>query len=263
MNAVRHSFVVAAYGHSPYLAACLESLARQTIDTPIRICTSTPFDGINEIAAQYRAEVIVHHPNRGIGHDWNAALQASTTELITLAHQDDLYDPGFSQAKIDIHCRYPDVAVSFCDSDEIRDDGNRRTFGFNHWIKLALVASAFLGTNVAKGNLRRRILFGFGNPVLCAGVTFNRARLSGFSFREDLRTNMDWIAWNELSSRQGIARVHKRLVSRRVHADSETAACIIDGARLDEDRQVFRQLWPSPIAAVIGALYRLSYPGYR
>lgn len=263
MNPQPHSFIVPAYGHSPYLEACLVSLSRQTVQTPIRICTSTPFDGINELAAKYDADVVVHHPNQGIGHDWNVALSSSGTSLTTLAHQDDIYAPDFSATKIDVHRKYPDVAASFCDSDEILDDGKQRSFGLNQSVKKALVASAFIGADVAKGALRRRILFGFGNPVLCAGVTLKRGILPDFSFREDLRTNMDWIAWNDLSRRHGIARIRRPLVIRRVHGGSETAACIVDGARLDEDTLVFRQLWPPSIAWLIGSLYRLSYPGYR
>jgi len=263
MSRQQHSFIVPAYGQSPYLEECLVSLSRQTVQTPIRICTSTPFDGINELAARYGADLVVHQPNRGIGHDWNTALSASNTSLTTLAHQDDLYAPDFSATKIDMHQRFPEVAVSFCASNEIWSDGAKRRFGLNQWVKRALVGMAFMGTNVVNTPLRRRILFGFGNPILCAGVTLRTEAIPNFSFREDLRTNMDWIAWNDLSHRYGIVRVRQPLVSRRVHAGSETSACIVDGARLDEDTQVFRQLWPPAIASLIGALYRLSYPGYR
>lgn len=263
MDINEHSFVVVAYGQSPYLEDCLRSLVRQTVQTPIIICTSTPFEGLKEIAEKYRAELIVHRPNRGIGHDWNQALQSAKTALVTLAHQDDVYAPDFSESKLAAHRKFPRAAISFSGADEVLEDGRRRGEGRNSLVKRLLVGLAFFGCRTFKGGLRKLLLFGFGNPVFCTSVTFNTQAIGAFRFREDLRTNMDWVAWIELCERSGIIRVKRSLARRRVHATSETAACITDGARLAEDALVFNALWPSGIASLIGAVYRLSYSGYR
>ena len=70
-----HTFVIPAYGHSVHLRDCLASLRAQTRPSRIVIATSTPFDGLEALAAEFSAELVTHGPNAGIGHDWNFALE--------------------------------------------------------------------------------------------------------------------------------------------------------------------------------------------
>jgi glycosyltransferase involved in cell wall biosynthesis len=258
----RHAFVVLAYGQSPYLEECLASLGAQTVPSPIIVSTSTPFDGLRELCERHGATLRVHGPNRGIGADWNAGLQAASgARLVTLAHQDDLYRPDFTRRVLEAHDASPAAAFSFCDTDEVWPDGRTRA-GRNHRIKEFLVNVATAFTSRVEGRMRRQVLLGFGNPLICATVTFNRATVPGFAFREDLRTNMDWLAWIDLSRRSAIVRIRRPLLMRRVHEASETAQCLRDGTREAEDRMVFSTLWPRPVANVIASVYRHSYQGY-
>jgi len=258
-----HSFVVLAYGHSEHLEDCLRSLQAQTAASPILISTSTPFPGLEQLAERFGAHLHVHGPNQGIGHDWNQGLAAANSELVTLVHQDDLYSPDFAEQTVAAFARQTDAAFAFCDSGEVRSDGSRRPLAWNHRIKELLVAVATWPGSPVKGSTRRRLLLGFGNPVICASVTLNRREWPTFRFREDLRTNMDWLAWLQLSANHPVLRIRRRLVDRRVHDGSATAQCISDGARLAEDQLVFRELWPRPAAAMISYIYRLSYSGYN
>lgn len=257
-----HIFVVAAYGKSPYLEDCLRSLSTQSRPSPIIISTSTPFDGLDELASRYKAGLHVHGPNHGIGADWNQALSIADAALITIAHQDDVYGPEFSARAVHAHRVCPGAAYSFCDAGEIFSDGSQRKATRNQLVKRLLVGAAFTGKTHIHGGLRRRILFGFGNPIVCPTVTINRSNDPAFKFREDLRTNMDWLAWIDLSANSGIIRIPEALIYRRVHDSSETASCINDGARGIEDTMVFQSLWPRSIAKTIAFVYRLSYPGY-
>lgn len=257
-----HAIVVAAHGCSPFLERCLDSLAQQDGQPQIAISTSTPFPGLKTIAAKRGAHLHVHGPSRGIGADWNAALAASDAQLITIAHQDDVYDHAFSTVVRDAHAAFPDTAFSFTDADEILPDGSVRRGARNGYVKRALVAAAFTGSRVVLEGWRRRVLFGFGNPVICPSVTLNRRALTGFAFREDMRTNMDWLAWLQLTSLGGALRIRETLVHRRVHESSETASCIIDGSRNSEDAMIFDMLWPRPLARLIHSLYRAGYSGY-
>ncbi|WP_240097519.1 glycosyltransferase family A protein [Thermomonas flagellata] len=259
---LRHAFVVAAYGHSPHLEDCLRSLDAQQVRSPLVISTSTPFAGLHQLAARHGAALHVHADRGGIGADWNAALTATDCALVTIVHQDDVYLPEFAAAVIAAHARHPDVALSFGDAREIFADGRPRRGRLNQWVKSALVGAASLGSDRIDGALRRRLLLGFGNPILCAAVTFNRAVAPDFRFRRDLRTNMDWLAWIELARQHPLLRIRKHLLLRRVHAASETQHCIQDGAREREDRLVFEQLWPKPVARALMGLYRFSYPAY-
>jgi glycosyltransferase involved in cell wall biosynthesis len=85
---------VLAYGASTYLDECLASLAAQTVRIPVVVSTSTPFPGLEHVCERHGARLQVHGPNQGISHDWNVAYASATTDWVTLAHQDDIYDPA-------------------------------------------------------------------------------------------------------------------------------------------------------------------------
>lgn len=259
---VRHSFVVAAYGRSRYLEDCLRSLDAQQLRSPIIISTSTPFEGLQQLAERYQARLHIHDDRRGIGADWNAALTSTDSSLVTIVHQDDLYLPRFSATVVAAHARHPDVALSFCGAREIFADGRLRSGRLNQWVKSTLVGAASFGNNHIAGGIRKRLLLGFGNPILCAAVTLNRRIAPEFRFRQDLRTNMDWLAWLGLARRHPLLRIREDLLLRRVHDASETQHCIQDGSRAREDQLVFEQLWPKPVAKALMGLYRFSYPAY-
>lgn len=259
---VPHAFAVAAYGRSPHLEDCLRSLRAQSVQSPIVISTSTPHEGLAALAQCHGVALRVHGENRGIGADWNAALRATDAQLVTIAHQDDLYAPGFTAAALNGHGKYPDSAFSFCDADEILPNGTPRDNPRNLRIKRLLVNTAFAGRHVIQAAWRKRILLGFGNPILCPTVTINRAIVPDFAFREDLRTNMDWLAWIALAKARPVLKLPGTLMHRRVHAASETASCLADGTRLWEDNMVFQMLWPRPVAATIMHFYRAGYTTY-
>lgn len=254
-----HTFVVVAYGLSPHLEACLTSLRRQTVASAVTLSTSTPFDGLDELCARYDVTLAVHGPNRGIGHDWNMGLRAARTDWVTLAHQDDIYAPGYAAFVHDVAVRHPDDLLAFCAYDELAGDEDRERVPMLR-VKRALVELAFVGRHHIAGRRAKRRLLRFGNPVACPTVALHRARLADFAFRTDMRTNMDWMAWLDLAAREGGFSVERApLVSHRIHAGSETSAAIGTGHRADEDRQVFDRLWPRPVASSLSRLYALSY----
>ena len=90
-----HNWMVCAYGESEYLEECLGSLLGQRVKSRVRICTSTPNEHILGIAEKYGIEVLVNRGEGGISGDWNFALESGESELVTLAHQDDLYEESY------------------------------------------------------------------------------------------------------------------------------------------------------------------------
>jgi hypothetical protein len=262
MTDITHAFVVPAYGHSPHLRDCLASLAGQIRSSPIIVCTSTAFDGIDALCGEYGARVVRHGPNRGIGPDWNAALASADTDLVTLAHQDDVYLPNFSESLLAAHARSPSSALFFCNAEEMTHSGLPRQRDRNNRIKRWMVFAAFAGRKSITDSLSQRILLGFGNPIVCPAVSLNRDVVPDFRFRENLRTNMDWFAWVELTAFGAVTRIDSALIKHRVHNDSETSRCLDDGARQAEDLMVFERLWPKKVAHFLSRLYSRSYAGY-
>lgn len=257
-----HSFIVPTYGRSPFLEGCLASLEAQTAESEVVICTSTPFGGIETVCRRFGARLHVHGPSRGIGADWNAALGVADTDLVTLAHQDDIYLPQYAARIMAAALREPTSTMLFSDVDEIDSSGKVMSQHHNSTVKRRIVRLAFAGRKTIHGTISRKVLLGLGNPVICPAVTINLKLAAGFCFREDLRTNMDWIAWIDLAERGTVTRIPEVLMQHRAHGQSETARCLADGARRREDRMVFDRMWPRPVSGMLSHFYSRSYAGY-
>ena len=90
-----HTFAVCAYKENPYLASTVESLLAQDARCPIIISTSTPNDHISAVARRFEVPVVVNPDPRGAASDWNYGYDAAETPLVTIAHQDDYYEPNY------------------------------------------------------------------------------------------------------------------------------------------------------------------------
>lgn len=176
-----HGFVVPAYGRSPYLEACLASLAAQERPSSVMVATSTPFEELEAITERHGARLVVHGPNAGIGRDWNAALEHADGDWVTVAHQDDTYAPGFSAAVLDAAARHVDALMVFTGYVEMLD-GRRRSGGLLA-VKRVLLELGFLGRERVRSRLARTNALRFGNAIPCPAVTVHRAR-TGLRFDE-------------------------------------------------------------------------------
>lgn len=253
-----HAFVVPAYGCSPFLRDCLDSLRQQTLRSPIHIVTSTPWEGLALIAEEFGAVLHVHGPNRGIGRDWNAALSVVDADWVTIAHQDDVYLPRFAERTRDALEDSPDAILVFTGYGELIARAVRR------WtaplvVKIALQELAFLGAQRIGSRSAKRRLLRFGCAIPCPSVTLRKLN-GGDVFREDLRVNLDWDAWLSLAERSGaFVRVRECLMLHRIHVASETSDGIESGVRGTEDLMIFRRLWPEGVARVLARFYSMSY----
>ena len=77
-----HTFAVCAYGESPYLEECVQSLLAQKVRTRILIATSTPNSYIYGIGEKYGIPVHINHGEKGLAGDWNFAYSCATTPLV-------------------------------------------------------------------------------------------------------------------------------------------------------------------------------------
>lgn len=247
-----------AYGSSAYLEECLASLGAQALRVPVVVSTSTPYVGLERLCAAHGATLSMHGPNRGIGHDWNMAYASATTDWVTLAHQDDVYDStyaAFVQARAAAH---PDDRMVFSTCYELVNGRRRPTVSMLR-VKRLLLELGFLGAARVTSRARKRRLLRFGNPVPCPAVTLNKRMLPDFRFREDMKTNMDWVAWLDIADQPGGIGVSRRpLVGHRIHPGSETSSAIHHGDRFREDLEIFERLWPRPLASLLASVYARS-----
>src|SRR5450631_2571686 len=255
-----HTFVIPVYLAAPSLGTLIESLRGQS-DTcsQILLSSSTPSAELDLVAKHHAVPLHINPLRIDIATDWNFALEAAQTELVTLAHQDDRFAPSYAARLSGALRAHPGAVLAFCDYSEHTPRG-ARPININLRIKRALCRRAF-GTRECIADTHDKVrLLSLGNPICCPSVMFDRSALPDFRFPGGLRTNLDWMAWLELARRPGgFVYVRERLISKGVHAGSETTAAIANRAREREDRAIFDALWPRPVAAALASFYRLGY----
>ena len=217
----RHTYVVCAYKESPYLEKCIESLMKQTVKSRIIVATSTPNQLISGICEKYGLPLRVNENHTGIAGDWNFAMEQADTELVTIAHQDDIYYPAYTESILKV--RADDALIIFTDYAEIR---NGKTVLANVNLRIKRILLAPLRISLLQGFpfVRRRSL-SMGNPICCPAVTYVRRNLPQPFFTEHFRSNVDWDAWERISRNKGrFVYIPKVLIGHRIHSGSETSA---------------------------------------
>jgi len=254
-----HTFLVPSYEKSPHLALCLESLRNQTVRSNILISTSTPFEGLHQLANNFQAEVFIHQPNQGMAHDWNVGLAQSKTPWVTIAHQDDIYRFDFVASLLSaLQNSGDDLSIVFTDYDEIINDIKVEKSRLLT-IKQLLLRYAFKGRDTLFSTHDKVSILRFGNPIPCPSVSINLSKVK-LEFDSQLKVNMDWVAWLECAQQPGgFHWIKKPLMSHRLHKASETSSGLTSGARSREDLAILQQLWPKPIAWLIHKTYAIAY----
>lgn len=253
MNANEHCFVVCAYKESPYLKDCIESLLNQSVKTNIVIATSTYNDYIQSIADMYNLKLYVNSEAKGIGYDFEYALTCTNYPYITIAHQDDLYEVDYAKSMLERV--NSDTIIAFCDYYEIHQ-GKKIDHNTNLKIKKILLSPLKIN---GKLKITKRFALALGNAICCPSVTFNKARIEPNLFISDMKSNIDWLAWEKCSRKKGeFTYISTPLMSHRIHEDSETSRVIKDNARFQEDYYMFQFFFPKFIAKMIAKAYSLS-----
>ncbi|MGT2844997.1 glycosyltransferase family A protein [Streptococcus hongkongensis] len=251
----QHTFVICAYGESSFLEDCMQSLKAQTLKTKIICYTSTPNNLIKGVCQKYNIP-LYSKEGGGIGKDWNNALSFVDTQYVTIAHQDDIYLPDFSKLTMEAFEKNRDTAITYTDYAEYR---NNKADAYTTNLKIKRNMLKTLSLMPGSKFWRNRIL-AFGNAISCPAVTYNLAKLPEFSFKESFRTNLDWYAWYDISSRFNgrFEYVADILMYHRIHDESETSATISENVRSKEDLEMYLLFWPKWIARLLMVQYEKS-----
>lgn len=254
-----HSFVLCAYKENPYLEDALESCLSQIAQGKVIISTSTPNSYIERIARAHAVPVVVNeHPNM-LADDWNYGYDACDTALVTVAHQDDIYDAAFVAETLEALNRYPagEPSIAYTDYYEIRNgehtDSNR-LLNIKRMMNVPMKARCLNGSVFAK-----RRLLSFGDPICCPSITYVKEKLGPSVFDTRYRNSCDYRTLVDLASKPGrFVYVPKKLMGHRIYEGSATTANLKDDIRSKEDREILESLWPAPIAKAINSVYVLS-----
>lgn len=247
-----HTWVICAYGQSDYLESCIKSLLKQTVQSKIILYTSTPFDSIRSLCDQYQITFFTKEGG-GIGKDWNNALSFVETKYVTIAHQDDYYEPDYLENIFKLVKE--DTTIAFSNYFEEKN-GHRITANTNLKIKNLMLETMNL---FPTWKFWRDRVLSMGNPICCPAVTYNLELLKDFRFDEQMRVNLDWYAWYEISKYKGrFTYVSETLMCHRIHEESETSKTIADQTRTKEDLYMYQLFWPTFIANRINKFYKRS-----
>lgn len=247
-----HSWVVCAYGESAYLEECVQSLAGQTVKSRIRIATSTPNGHISSIAEKYGLEVLVNRGEAGISGDWNFALESGETELVTLAHQDDLYEESYTAEMLERMNRAKEPILYFTNYGELRK-GEKVMKNRLLRVKRVMLAPVkmFPGRKWA-----RRMSLGFGNAICCPSITYRKSVMEGERFGNRFKSNLDWEMTERLSRKKGsFVYCPDVQMYHRIHGGSTTSELLEKDLRGEEDLEMMKKFWPEGIARVMCRVY--------
>lgn len=257
IDAAKHTFVVCAYKNSPYLRDCIESLQTQTVRTNLLVSTSTPTGEVRELCRQMGIELVERTGASGLANDWNAALAAAHTPLVTIAHQDDVYKPAYSQTLLESLDGVRRPLIFFSNYGELRDgqevDDNRNLEVKRRMLRPIERLGSTDDPRVKRGIMR------LGSSICCPSVTIDRDNVPTPLFQQGMESNLDWEAWESLTHVDGsFVYSGKILMLHRIHEGSETSRIIDDGNRTREDLEMLEKFWPAPVAKLINHFYKAA-----
>lgn len=250
-----HTFVVLAYKESKYLEDCIKSVLNQNYKSNVVIATSTPNKYINDMAKKYNLKVKTN-PNKGggIGKDFDFASNCVQSKLVTIAHQDDIYDYNYSKFVVDMYNKYNDASIIFTDYYEIK--GDRREYS-NKNLKIKRILLLPLKIkHFGKYRFFKRWILRFGNSISCPAVTYVQQNVPENKFDVDMKCDIDWYAWEKLSRLDGrFVFVSDKLMGHRIDETTTTTKIISEGIRTKEDLIMFKKFWPLKISMFINKFY--------
>ena len=250
-----HTFVICAYQESQYLDACIQSLLSQTVKSHIILATSTPNEFIRRISGVYGLKMFENHGESGIAGDWNFALSCAETELVTLAHQDDFYEPLYTERMLECINKSKNPILFSSAYSEMRNGKKVFRNRLLNVKKLLIIPIRILPGSIGA----RRLSLAFGNAICCPSVTYKKEIIMKYPFQQGLRASLDWQQWERLSRLKGsFVYCGEALMSHRIHEGSETSRVISQFSRTEEDYTMFRMFWPERIARLLAKIYAIS-----
>ncbi len=254
----KHTFAICAYKEAKYLEETVKSVLNQTIPSNYVMVTSTDNEHIRNIAKKYDIKYIVRKGKSDIQNDWNFACKNSNTELVTVTHQDDIYEPDYLE---NILLNYESEANMYIvdynpyKNGKVVEDKNSK---IKEKLKFFLRSKKLCGSKFFKVSS-----IAFGNSINCPGVTYNKKRIKGKIFTSNLKFALDWDTFLKISKLNGKnVYIHKRLINYRIHDGATTKEFIMNNKRKTEDFEMFNKFWPKWITKILMFFYVKCYDVY-
>jgi len=256
-----HVFVICAYKENQYLKECIRSLKGQNCKSNIIMVTSTPNKYIQEQCNIFEIPLFINNNTNGIASDWNFAYQQmSGKRLLTIVHQDDIYEPNYLCQILKIANKMQDALILYTDYYEIRHktEGEADCVKTNYLLNIKRIMNFPLCFSVLqRSKCIRRFILSFGNPICCPSVTYIKTNLPGLLFDTNFKNVCDYKAWAMISKLNGaFVYCPKCLVGHRIYKESTTSVTIANNIRKKEDLEMLSEFWPKSILRIIYFFYK-------
>jgi glycosyltransferase involved in cell wall biosynthesis len=126
--------------------------------------------------------------NLGLAGNWNACLDAATTDLVTLLHADDELRPNYADLMMRSAIANPTATAFFCQADVIGPD-SRPVFSLPDRVKRFLIPSVRETVYIRGERGLAQLLM--GNFIMCPTLCFRKSRLMETRFAPRWRMVLD------------------------------------------------------------------------
>lgn len=254
-----HTFVICAYKENAHLEQTIETLEKQTVKSNIILSTSTPNDHIRNICEKHNIQWFVNPKPNLAGDDWNYGYEQAKTKLVTIAHQDDIYDPDFLEVTLKAlnKRKEDDVIIAFTDYYELKQ-GRKQNSNVLLVIKRIMNFPLSLSIFYKSRWMRRRTL-SVGDAICCPAVTYVKKNAGHNIFDTTYKNSCDYKTFVNLSNKTGaFIYIPKKVLGHRIYAESATTLNLSENIRKKEDLEIMCEFWPRPIARFINGVYAKS-----
>ena len=153
----------------------MKALKNQSVQTDIIVCTSTPNELIKTLAADLELPLYIRDGKSSLKDDWNFAAEtayaARSAELVTIAHQDDIYHREYAAELLKAADEYPDMSV-FCTRYRTIDKDGKELKTKAEQVKRILRLPLRI-RGLAAARLIKRLPLMFGNGIGCPTCSYN------------------------------------------------------------------------------------------
>lgn len=235
------SVAIPFYRRRDYLELAVHSALAQSEISEVRVIDDGGIEqGVEAWLAQLddpRVSYLRNSENLGMVPTWNACLERSGGDLVTLLHADDELLPNYAALMLELAAAHGDAAAFCCDA-KIIDAAGAATFSLADAVK-PLFRQRGADPLVVAGEAGLRALMA-GNFIMCPTLCYRKAVLGARRFEARWRQVQDL----ELTSRvilEGDAIVcsRQKAYAYRRHAEGATALQSESRLRFDEEFALF------------------------
>lgn len=232
----RLSVVIPSFNHKQYVQQCVDSVLRQAYrEFEVIVVDDGSTDGSLDILRAYGdAITLICQANRGTQAARNAAIAASSGELIAILDSDDFWLPHKLAAQVALFEARPELGLVYAFADTVNPAGERTSIGWHLGAAVTHPAGALA-----------QLLLGCHVPALTA--VFRRTCIDDVGlFDESLLGSGDWDLWIRIAARYPIACVEQVLACYRIHPTNTTKLLFRTKAIRTEHTQVLHKAFELP-----------------